>query len=159
MPVKARTAGRNLHRGVAAAELAILLVPLTILMLGTIDFCRCFYAYNTINNCARNAAVWASDPYSNTSTLLWSPPSTSTSLYATVTAAAQADASNLSPLPTVEKLDANGKLKASAYGTDSKGNTTVTVTVDYNFTMLSSYIFGGTTIAMSCAVTMRASPP
>ena len=154
MPVKTRAAGQSLRRGAAATELALLLVPLTILLLGTIDFCRVFYAYNTINNCARNGALWASDPYSNTVATLWgttTPPS-SYSPYSTVQLAAQADAGNLSPAPTVGASD-------PVYGTDSKGNKTVTVTVSYNFKLISSYLLGTTTVPLSRAVTMRATPP
>ena len=128
-------------------------------MLGTIDFCRCFYAYNNINNCARNAALFASDPYSNTFSPLWTTTApTSYSPYikatenASVAAAAQADATNLTPTPTVGPSD-------PTYGKDSANNKTVTVTVYYTFTPLSSYILGETTFVMSRAVTMRVSPP
>jgi Flp pilus assembly protein TadG len=141
------------RRGTSTAEFALLLAPLTVLLLGAIDFCRAFYAYNTINNCARNGALWASDPYANTVSKLWgsTTPPTSISPYASVQAAAQADAGNLSPTPTVGSKD-------PVYGTDSNNNTTVTVTVTYNFTLLTSYIFGTTTFPMSRTVTMRAAP-
>jgi Flp pilus assembly protein TadG len=134
------------------AEFALLLFPLTVMLLGTIDFCRAFYAYNVINNCARNAAAWASEP-----NLPYH------ACYANITAAALADASNLSSSPTVENLseytDANGTLNSSAYATDADGNpTTVTVTVSYNFPLLTSYLFGTATIPMSRSVTMRMFP-
>jgi hypothetical protein len=127
---------------------------LTVLLLGAIDFCRAFYAYNTINHCARNGALWASDPYANTDkTHMWGgqTPPASISPYSSVQQAAQADAGNLSPTPTVGAND-------PVYGKDSNNNTTVTVTVSYNFTMFTSYIFGTTTIPMARSVTMRASP-
>ncbi len=145
---------RRRRRGAAAAELALLLVPLTVLLLGSIDFCRLFYAYITINNCACNAAIWASDPYSNTVSHLWgaTTPPASTSPYSSVQLAAQADAGNLTPTPTVGASD-------PVYGTDGSGNTTVTVTVSYDFSLLSSYLLGTKTIAMARSVTMRAIPP
>jgi Flp pilus assembly protein TadG len=113
------------------------LPPLTIILLGTIDFWRIFYAYNTISNCALNAAVWASDP--------------NHPYYASVTAAAQGDASNLSPSPTVGASD-------PVAGTDANGNATVTVTVSYNLSMMTSYLFGTSPITISRSVTMRAIP-
>jgi Flp pilus assembly protein TadG len=144
----------NHRRGAALAEFACLAVPLTLLLVGAADLCRLFYHYNTITNCARNAALWASDPYSNTSTKLWgtTTPTASQSPYSTVQQAAQADEGNLSPTPTVGASD-------PVYGTDSAGNTTVTVTVTYNFQLISSYLFGATTVPMSSSVTMRAVPP
>jgi Flp pilus assembly protein TadG len=125
------------RRGSATLEFALLLPVLTMLLLFTIDFCRIFYAYYTINNCALNAAVWASDP--------------THPYYANVTAAAQGDASNLGTLPTVGAND-------PVSGTDANGNSTVTVTVSYNFTMITSYLFGTRTIPMSRSVTMRVVP-
>ena len=50
------------RRGGAAAELALLLPVLSFILIVAIDFCRLFYAYNVITNCARNGALWASDP-------------------------------------------------------------------------------------------------
>jgi Flp pilus assembly protein TadG len=135
-----RRVAQSRRRGAAAAEFALLLFPLTVLLLGTIDFCRAFYAYNTINNCARNAAMWAAlqnhsgDRY-----------------FASLTAAAQADAGNLSPAPTVGASD-------PVSGTDADGNATYTVTVSHDFTLLSSYLFGSTTIPISRSVTMRVIP-
>jgi Flp pilus assembly protein TadG len=61
------------RRGGAAAELALLLPVITFIFIVAIDFCRLFYAWNVITNCARNGALWQSGPYSN-STL---PPSLS----------------------------------------------------------------------------------
>jgi hypothetical protein len=136
---------------------------LTLLLVGAIDFCRALYAYNTINHCARNAAIWASDPYANTDkNNMWGgqTPPTSISPYASVTAAAKADASNLSS-------NASDWTVSLSYGTDNVkvgGNTketptTVTVAVTYNFHLLTNFIFNTTTIPMTRSVTMRASPP
>ena len=101
------------RRGVAAAEFALLLPFLCIFLLGTIDFSRLFYSYITITNCARNGALWATDPYANPSlgTVTATNPQ---SPYASVTAAALAD-SNLSPTPTVT---------GPTSGTDYAGNAT-----------------------------------
>ena len=64
--------GKNrIRRGVAAAELAILL-PFLVLMFGVaVDFCRVFYASQTVQNCAYAGALYASrtvSPRPDTST-------------------------------------------------------------------------------------------
>src|SRR5260370_10090883 len=52
------------RRGVAAAELAIVL-PFLILMFGVaIDFCRVFYASQTVQNCAYAGALYSSSTVS-----------------------------------------------------------------------------------------------
>jgi Flp pilus assembly protein TadG len=132
------------------AEFALLLFPLTVFLLGTIDFCRAFYAYNVINNCARNAAVWQCDP--------------NHPYYANLTAAAQGDASNLSTLNSVS-IGPNDPVSHTETITNADGSTTqgtykaYTVTVTYDFIMITSYLFGGTTIPMSRSVTMRVIQP
>src|SRR5689334_6411385 len=82
--------GRAERQGAAAVELALLLPLLAFLLVLTIDFARLFYFSLTVMNCARNGAVYGCDP----TTALQSP-------YKSVTEAALADASNLSPAPTV----------------------------------------------------------
>jgi Flp pilus assembly protein TadG len=135
------------RRGAAAVEFAILLPCLTLILLGAVDFSRLFYDYITITNCARNGAIWASDPYANT-LLGVVTTSTTQSPYASVTAASLAD-SNLSPTPTVTDPPITG--------TDSAGNATRSVTVSYTFTPLSRYL-GFNNINMSRMVTMRVLP-
>jgi Flp pilus assembly protein TadG len=134
------------RRGAAAVEFALLLPFLTVFLLGTIDFARLFYHYITISNCARNGALWASDPYANPA-LGTVTSATTQSPYADVTAAALAD-SNLSPTPTVSAI---------ASGTDSAGNVTKGVTVNYTFTPFSKYL-GMSSVAISREVWMRVLP-
>src|SRR5262249_4620744 len=62
-----------------------------------LDWSRIIYYTVTVNNCARNGALWLSDPYGQIN-----------SPYPTLTAAALADASNLSPQPTVQDPPASG---------------------------------------------------
>ena len=45
--------------------MALLLPILSFILIVAIDFCRLFYAYNVITNCARNGALWLSDPLCN----------------------------------------------------------------------------------------------
>lgn len=103
------------HRGASAVELALLLPMLSLLFLFTIDFARLYYHYSIVTNCARNGALYASDPTAS----LESP-------YTNTTAAALADASNLSPQPTVTS-------------TTSADGSSVQVTVVYPFTTITNY--------------------
>ncbi|HTU21568.1 MAG TPA: TadE/TadG family type IV pilus assembly protein [Gemmataceae bacterium] len=125
------------RRGSAAVELALLLPLLGLLFLITVDFARLYYHYSIVTNCARNGALYGSDPTSS-----------SESPYADVTAAALADAPDLSPQPTV----------SSANGTDSSGNPYVEVTVVYPFTTISSYPGLSNPINLTRTVQMRVAP-
>ncbi len=92
--------------------------PLLLLALVSMDFARVFYSATVVANCARNGAVYASDPLAS-----------AISPYATVQAAALADAGNLSPSPSV----------STTSGTDSSGNAYVDVTVSYTFDTIIAY--------------------
>src|SRR5271169_6272143 len=117
MYLRPRRAHRAVPRhGGAAAELALMLPVLTFVFIVAIDFCRLFYHYNVITNCARNGALWLSDPLANgTVTPSQSP-------YATYQAAALADANYLNPALTTSDV-------TSSTGTDGHGNATAIVTV------------------------------
>ena len=73
-------AARRRRRGAATVEMAVLLPVLALLFVITVDFCRIFYFTITVENCARNGALWACDAFAQ-----------SESPYGTVTAAARAD--------------------------------------------------------------------
>ena len=106
------------RRGVAATELAVLLPFLAFLFVIGVDWSRLFYYSVTLDNCARNGAIYASDPY----TKVQSP-------YSNITAAALADASNISPAPTV----------TSASGVDANGYNFVDCTVSWTFNTLTNF--------------------
>lgn len=105
------------RNGAAVVELAILLPLLAFLFVIAVDWSRIFYYSITLDNCARNGALYASDPYS----IGLSP-------YSSMSAAALADAPNLSPQPTV----------TSTSGSDSYGNY-VECTVTYNFQTVTNF--------------------
>lgn len=105
------TRQRSARRAVAAVELAVLLPLLAFLLVIAIDWSRVFFYSVAIENCARNGALWASDPNSMTQG------------YTSVTQAALADATDLKPQPTV----------TSASGTDANGHAYVDCTVTYTF--------------------------
>jgi Flp pilus assembly protein TadG len=139
-----RTARRQ---GFAAAELAFMLPVLCVILVGAVDFCRLFYNYNVITNCARNGALWLSDQYSNgTLTPSQSP-------YTSYQDAALADAitnNSLSPALTSSNI-------SKSTGTDGQGNPTAIVNVTYQFNMVSSYLgFGSVNLQKS--VSMRVQP-
>lgn len=111
--VPPQTIGRR--HAAAAVELAVLMPLLMFLFLVTVDYCRIYYAAIIVNNCARNGAIFGSDPYLASRT---------TTPYTTVQSAALADATDLSPQPTVQTV----------YGLDY-----VEVSVTYPFQTLTTY--------------------
>ena len=126
------------RRGSSAVELALVLPLLGLLFLITVDFARLYYHYSIVTNCARNGALYGSDPTA-------APESP----YSDVTAAALADAPDLSPQPTV----------SSTNGTDSSGNSYVEVMVVYPFTTISSYPGLPNPINLTRTVRMRVLRP
>jgi hypothetical protein len=95
-----------------------LLPLLVVLFIIALDWGRVFYAGVVVDNCARNGAVWASDPYVATQ-----------SPYTSITDAALADAPNLNPQPTV----------SSQSGTDANGRVYTDCTVTYQFQTLTNF--------------------
>src|SRR5688572_31514655 len=104
--------------GTAVVELALLLPLLVFLFLVATDFARVFYFSLSLTNCARAGALYASDP----STADESP-------FANVQAAALADATNLSPTPTI----------TSTTGIDGLGRKFVSVTANYTFQTVTGF--------------------
>jgi Flp pilus assembly protein TadG len=132
-----RSPGRCAVRSASAAvELALLLPILSLFFLITVDFAR-LYHYVIVTNCARNGALYGSDP-----------TAAAESPYANVTAAALADAGDLSPQPTV----------TSTNGTDSSNNPYVEVTVVYPVTTISNYPGLPNPINLTRTVRMRVAP-
>lgn len=99
-------------------ELAVLLPLLIFLFVIAVDFGRVFYYSLTLTNCARAGAMYASDP----STM-------AESSFASTEAAALADATNISPAPTV----------TSTNGVDATGQPYVEVTAAYQFKTITGF--------------------
>jgi Flp pilus assembly protein TadG len=125
------------RRGTAVVELAVLLPLLAFLFVITVDYARIFYFTQIIENCARNGAIYACDPVAQT-----------TSPYASLSAAALADAANLSPQPTA----------TSTPGTDAAGNAFVQVTVAWDFKTITSFPGVPSKVTISRTVQMRMAP-
>jgi Flp pilus assembly protein TadG len=139
------------RRGGAASELALLLPLLVLVLIVAIDFCRLFFHYTTITNAARNGALWASDPLANPA-IVGLP---SQSPYGSVQDAALADANaNLGSL-IVNNL--NPALIAANVTSSGPTNGQVSVTVQYQFNMISTYL-GFSNVNLSRQVTMRVAP-
>jgi Flp pilus assembly protein TadG len=129
--------------GTAAVELVLLLPFLAMLFLFTVDFSRLYYHYSIVTNCARNGALYASDPTAAPESPYYNVDPTQA-----ITNAALADASNLSPQPTV----------SSTNGVDANGNPYVEVTVSYSFATICDYPGLPNPISLSRTVQMRVVP-
>jgi Flp pilus assembly protein TadG len=126
------------RRGAAAIELAILLPILALMFVFVVDFGRVFYFSQTIENCARAGALYASDD-----------AAPSRQLYANVQDAARAEAPNLSPHPTVP---------APVTDIDAAGNAYVRVTCNWTFNTIISFPGVPATRTLSRTVQVRKVP-
>lgn len=104
--------------GTAVVELALLLPLLVFLFLVAADFARVYYFSLTLTNCARAGALYASDP----TTMGESP-------FPTMQAAALADATNISPSPTITQVS----------GSDATGRMYVDVTAAHTFGTIAGF--------------------
>ncbi len=118
-----RTAGRRAKpRGLAAVELAFLLPLLVFATMAAVDFARITYAQVTLQNCARNGAL-----YEFYKAAGYALPSGWTSL----SAAVQADDGSLTvSVPGTYNNNSN------PYSPQSSSNNYVTVTVQCSFNLL-----------------------
>jgi Flp pilus assembly protein TadG len=123
--------------GTYAVELAFLLPLLVFMLVIGIDYSRVFYYSQIIENCARNGALYLSDP-----------KAPAYNLYSSVSQAALADAANLSPQPTV----------TSSSGNDAAGNAYVVVTVTWPFSTITGFPGVPQQISLSRSVQMRVAP-
>ncbi|MEK7214076.1 MAG: TadE/TadG family type IV pilus assembly protein [Chloroflexota bacterium] len=117
------------------AEFAIVMPLFAFILVAGLDFGRIFYYSQVIQNCARNGALYESDPVSALR-----------SKYTDYKQAALADAGDLNPALTAAQV-------TLVTGSDSFG-ATVAVTVTYNVATLSSYL-GFNTMTVTKTVTMR----
>ncbi len=126
------------RRAAAALELALLLPPLCLLALGSLDVARMLFAYTTITNCARNGALHASD-----ATAAVNSP------YSSYQQAAIVDGSSLSP--ALATTDVSMSTGSDGYGSY------VDVTVTYKVASLSN-LLSSSTSTLSRTVRMRVVP-
>jgi Flp pilus assembly protein TadG len=138
-------ASRNCtRRGVEAVELAFIAPFLALLFVITVDFARVFYYQQTINDCARNGALYGANLHSYQETGWISP-------YNDATSVAVADGATLNP-----PLDSNQVTVTN--GTGSDGNPNVTVTISYPFTTVTQFPGLGSTLKLTATCKMRVAP-
>jgi Flp pilus assembly protein TadG len=139
MPIQIprRRGDQGVRAGAAAVELAVLLPFLILISLVTVDWARIFYFSVIIDNCARQGALYESDPVAATQ-----------SPYASVTDAALADASDLQPQPAVSTNN----------GVDEVGNPYIEVTVSWQFSTITNYPGINSLWIMSRTVRTRVAP-
>jgi Flp pilus assembly protein TadG len=125
--------GQVKRRAAAAVELSLLLPMLVFFFVISFDFARIFFYSQTLANCARSGALYGSNLV------------TAVSPYNSIQEAALAEATDLSPAPSV----------SSTSGVDSAGNPFVRVTVSWDFQTIASLPGVPATIHLSRTVQMR----
>jgi len=137
---------RAVRKGAQVVELAVLLPFLAFLFVITVDWARVFYYSIAVSNCARNGALYMSQQQSASTTSSPYTDSGYVNLYVSsktpVTDAALADASDMTPTPTV----------TSTTGSDIYGKY-VEVTVSYPFQTVTSYVLDTFSVPSSTNVT------
>jgi Flp pilus assembly protein TadG len=128
----------RIRRGVAATELAIWLPFLALMFAVAIDFCRVYFATQTVQNCATAGATYANGVSAA------DPANTSTS--AAIVQAALAEGASLNP-----------PLQQANVTTTTSGSS-VQVTVTYDFPLLTQLPGLGSTVTITRSVTMTALP-
>jgi Flp pilus assembly protein TadG len=126
------------RRGLAAVELAFLLPLILFFAMATVDFSRMVYMQVTLQNCARNGAI-----------------------YEFYTAAGYAMPSNWTSLSSAVTADESGlTITATATSPKNSSNNYVTVTATTTFTPISLYpINGYPSIPSSITLTQTATMP
>jgi Flp pilus assembly protein TadG len=138
--------GHRRRSASTVVEFAVLLPFLAFMFVVTVDWARIFYYSIAVTNCARNGALYLSQQQS--AKTITSPYTDSgyVNLYVNsanpVTDAALADASNLTPTPTV----------TSTTGSDSYGPY-VEVTVSYPFQTVTNFSVGSFGVPSNITVT------
>jgi hypothetical protein len=136
--------------------LAIVLSILFFVTVGILDFARLFYSYETLATCARNGALYASDPGSQSK----SPYYVSGNILTSTSNAALADAGSLSPTPTVDgpyyANSASGALTSTSTTALTSGY--VRVTVHGQFQTLFGFPGYPHTLTLSRSVVMEIVP-
>jgi Flp pilus assembly protein TadG len=130
--------------GIAAVELAVVLPFLALIFVITVDFARVFQYQLTIENCARNGALFGANLRSY-------QESGWVNSYNDITNATLADGTTLNPPLTSNQVTVK-------YGTGSDGNPNVTVTINYPFTTVTNFPGFGTTLNLTANVSMRVAP-
>jgi Flp pilus assembly protein TadG len=125
-------------------ELAVLAPFLVVLFLIGIDFARLFYYKLTLDNCARNGALFGSNLRSYQEKA-W------VNSYNDILSATEADGQALCPALTDDQITVTK-------GTGTDGNDNVTVAIDYSFTPITQLPGLASTLNIHSQVKMRVAP-
>jgi Flp pilus assembly protein TadG len=128
----------RVRTGAAAVELAILLPFLGLMFAAAVDFARIYFATQTLENCAYSGALYASGT-------AWTSSSSGGVVPAAKNAAC-ADGTTLSPALQPESV------------TVSLDSSTATVTVDYDFPLLTPVLNPSLSVHLKRTVTLNLAP-
>ena len=142
-------ASRRAKRSAAVVvEFAIVGSFLTALFLIALDYSRIFYYQTTLNQCARNGALYGANLRSYKETTWVSPYNTGTPTDGNIKTVTIADGTNLSPALSTSQVTV-----AHAKGSD--GNAAVQVTINYTYTTLTSFPGLGKNFQLQAKASMR----
>jgi Flp pilus assembly protein TadG len=127
-----RHPGGKQRQAAAAVELAILIPFLSFLLVITVDWARVFYYSLTLENCARQGALYGSGAAAGSS----------------IQSAAQNDWVDPGG-------SASGFTVTSASGSDGNGDPTIAVTASCTVNLVTNYPGIGSSVNLSHTVTMR----
>lgn len=128
------------RRGAALAEMALLLPFIALMFVAAVDFCRVYYCAQTVTNCARNGALYASGSVKRN------------------TGMTPTDAAIQAILAEGASLDPPVQAQNVAVAFDSNS---VIVTVTYSFQTITSYpgLTGPFTVQRSVTMTLAPKTP
>ena len=138
MMTRSKKSARLVRPGVAATELAIWLPFLVLLFAVAVDFCRVYFATQTVQNCAAAGATYASG--------VSTADPAKTSVSDAVVQAVLAEGVSLNP-----------PLQQANVATTTTGNS-VQVSVTYDFPLLTRLPGLGGTVTITRSVTMVSLP-
>ena len=131
-------------RGQSLVEFAILLPILMVLFVGVLDLGRMFHAYLTIQNASREGARYGSDYPTATTAIRQHVAAEAASSGITITDA-------MIPVPAIQN---DGTFRDPP--TNAQPNQSITVQVNYPFTLITTYLLTGLqTIQLSANTTMQ----
>jgi hypothetical protein len=153
---KALLLKKNVRRGSAVVELALLLPFLVFIFLVSVDFARIIYYTIVIDNCCHNASIFGSNTYDNQNqqwignAQYWQGPSNQ--MVSTEQAAANVDGTNLSPALSTSNVTVSGSQDAS-------GNQVNIVTISYTFNTITQFPGIPSTVTIKRTSQVRVAPP
>lgn len=136
------------RKGTACVEFAFLAPFLALLFVITMDYSQILYAKITINQCARNGALYGANLRSYLETTWVTPYNTGTPTDDNIKAVAIADGAGLNPALTTSQVQVT-------HNKGSDGNDAVQVTVSYTFTTICPVPGFGSSFNLQATSSMR----